>query len=82
MTLQTTPLPIDHDDPALVTLSEAETAAEMIVRCGPVTGWTTVHSAREIAAHLRGPILQPMESDALTAIRARADALDQMAANG
>jgi len=62
-----------------------------VVHMGPVTGTTTVHAAREIAAEARVAVLrelaewlphQPLECSVIELIRRRADELDTANTNG
>lgn len=82
----TTPLIVNHDAIDTAELTDAQALAEMVIRCGPVTGKTTLHAAREMVEQIRGSIyreaadaIQDVSYDTANALRLHADEYDRIA---
>jgi len=86
MDIKTTPLIVDYDALDAADLTDAEDLAEMVIRCGPVTGKTTLHTAREAVKAVRGSIyreaanaIESVSPGAAKALRVFADEYDRKA---
>lgn len=84
--ITTAPLVVDHDALDTTELTDAQAMAEMVIRGGPVTGKTTLHSARETVEAVRGSIyreaadtIDGVSPEAATALRVFAAEYDRKA---